>query len=130
MGNMRFAAIPHYNSFSANDRARIIETVNENLANPVYGVHDGQPTADRIFLLSVEEVFQYFWADDDVFFGGVRERIKAVTIDGKPSRWWLRSGGSSSIYIATIHPNGDLDLSGLSPNNDETGVRPALWLNL
>lgn len=49
-----------YDSFNEADRARIIETVNENNDNPWYSTNGGNPTNDRIFLLSIEEVIKYF----------------------------------------------------------------------
>ena len=49
-----------YQSFSETDRTRIVEVVNENNDNPWYGTNGGNPTTDKVFLLSIDEVLKYF----------------------------------------------------------------------
>ncbi|MDR0220653.1 MAG: FecR family protein [Lachnospiraceae bacterium] len=69
-----------YNSFSESERARIVETHNENKNNPYpgrwYGRFDGTDlpvggpdTDDYIFLLSLEEVVDYFGNSGDLASG-------------------------------------------------------------
>ena len=48
------------NTFSAADRARILEVTLTNNDNPWFGTDGGNDTTDYIFLLSVEEVVRYF----------------------------------------------------------------------
>ena len=54
-----------YNSFSSEDRNRIIETVNSNSNNLWYGTPGGNDTRDKIFLLSLEEADKYFGNSGD-----------------------------------------------------------------
>ena len=128
-----------FNEFSSHDKARIAETRITTNNNPWYGRKGGNATNDRIFLLSLEEVAQYF---------GDSEQLKnrpgrAYSIDdqynsarvatdeaGMAWYWWLRSPGNLSCYTAMVHPHGDVFLSGMYVLVDDFGVRPALWLNL
>ncbi|MCL2487593.1 MAG: helix-turn-helix domain-containing protein [Oscillospiraceae bacterium] len=55
-----------YDTFDPSDRARILETRVTDCDNPWYGTKWGNPTADRIFLLSTAEVLQYFGDSGDL----------------------------------------------------------------
>ena len=50
----------YYNSFAPEDRERIAETLVTNADNPWFGTPGGNDTTDRIFLLSLDELVQYF----------------------------------------------------------------------
>lgn len=110
-----------YNSFSASDRARIIEVVNENHDNPWYGTSGGNPTTDRIFLLGIEEVVKYFgdsgqlitryvypgcdWCKDK-FLPWIDDQYniarRAVDDNGIVCHWRLRSPGSNGRSVASV----------------------------
>jgi hypothetical protein len=121
-----------YNSFSAKDRKQIIEVTHENNDNPWYGTSGGNPTTDRIFLLSVEEVVQYFgdsgqlktknknsgcdWCKDEFFFflsDQYNIARRAVDDSGVVYSWRLRSPGANGGYVAIIlgdtRPEDDFD---------------------
>jgi len=55
-----------YDTFDPTDRARIMETRISDCDNPWYGTKWGNPTVDRIFLLSTTEVVQYFGDSGDL----------------------------------------------------------------
>ena len=110
-----------YHSFDKTDRKRIIEVINENPDNPWYGTRGGNPTNDRIFLLSIDEVIKYFgdsgqlktrymypncewckdeflpWLDDEY---NINRR--AVDDEGIVCFWRLRSPGSNQCSVATV----------------------------
>lgn len=110
-----------YHSFDKTDRKRIIEVINENPDNPWYGTRGGNPTNDRIFLLSIDEVIKYFgdsgqlktrymypncewckdeflpWLDDEY---NINRR--AVDDEGIVYFWRLRSPGSNQCSVATV----------------------------
>ena len=110
-----------YNSFSASDRARILEVVNENKDNPWYGTSGGNPTADRIFLLSIEEVVNYFgdsgqlknrymypncdWCKDE-FLPWIDDPYslnrRAVDEAGIVRFWRLRSPAGNQCSVAVV----------------------------
>jgi len=55
-----------YDTFDPADRARILETRVTDCDNPWYGTKWGNPTTDKIFLLSTHEVVQYFGDSGDL----------------------------------------------------------------
>ena len=104
----RFLNGEFYNSFSATDRARIIET-------PIATAN--ATTLDRIFLLSLDEVTQYFNRSAD----------RVATWNGVHSLWWLRSPCDNCNYVYAVPACEGFSGSGV---NRIYGVRPALWLRL
>ena len=44
--------------------------------------------------------------------------------------WWTRTPGSGEGYVVAYESGGKLNLSGLSADSDEVGIRPALWLDM
>ncbi|MCL2446324.1 MAG: helix-turn-helix domain-containing protein [Oscillospiraceae bacterium] len=55
-----------YDTFDPADRTRIMETRLTDCDNPWYGTAWGNPTVDKIFLLSTAEVLQYFGDSGDL----------------------------------------------------------------
>ena len=128
-----------FNSFGQ-DKARIAETRITTNNNPWFGTQGGNAANNRIFLLTLEEVAQYFGDSEQLLKNQPKDayvindqhnaaRIAAYE-SGKASWWWLRSPGYSSAYAASVHRNGGVVVSGNSVSNYSGGVRPALWLKL
>ena len=131
------------NSFSETDRARILETTLINNNNQWSGINGGNDTTDRIFLLCIEEVVQYFgnsgqlqnrpsqrlfWISD--YYNNVRIARDAA---GSATWWWLRSPGDLPYSAAGVTFDGSLSMYGnivFWSGGVGGGVRPALWLNL
>lgn len=110
-----------YNSFNEADRERIIEVTNENADNPWYGTGGGNPTKDKICLLSIDEVLRYFgdsgqiktrymypnceWCKDE-FLPWIDDEYnlnrRAVDDTGVVRHCWLRSPGANPYCVATI----------------------------
>jgi hypothetical protein len=130
-----------YETFTAEEQSRILETQVSDRDNLWTGTSCGNPTADKIFLLSYDEVVKYFgdigdlqnrqgwhWVDVDVpgFSGGVPEKgghdfvndqfnnaRRAYKTDGTPAWWWLRSpGGQGRHTTGSIGFIGELFLCG------------------
>ena len=131
-----------FNTFSTADRTRIRETTVINNWNPWFYIYGGNDTTDRIFLLSIEEVVQYFgdsgqlanrpkgalWITDEY-----SEARIARDAAGSASWWWLRSPGNHRSTAARVSNRGYLFMIGYSVYSSwgiGNGVRPALWLNL
>ena len=119
------------------DKAHIAETKAITGNNPWFGTNGGVKTDDKIFLLSIEEVVEYFGDSgqlenrpDSVW--GMDDRYSAARIasneNGDASWWWLRSPGLDSGSAATVSIVGSVGISGIKADYD-CGVRPALWLN-
>jgi hypothetical protein len=129
-----------YDSFSEADRAQIVEVTNENPDNPWDGTEGGNTTTDKVFLLSIDEIVEYFgdsgqlkakptgpkgesWWFDDQY--NVDRSAKSGS---KNAWWWLRSPGYVSTRAAYIPINGNVHLHGEPVKSRNGGVRPALWL--
>ncbi|MCL2771935.1 MAG: DUF6273 domain-containing protein [Oscillospiraceae bacterium] len=115
-----------YNSFSAVNRERIIEVVNENNENPWFGTSGGNPTKDKIFLLSIDEVMKYFgdsgqcenrpksddysWCNDE-YWPWLNDQYdinrRAVDDTGMVVAWRLRSPGATGRLAAIVMGNCD-----------------------
>lgn len=82
-----------YDTFDPADRARILETRISDCDNPWYGTKWGNPTVDRIFLLSTSEVVQYFGDSGDL----------------KNNKRWHFKDAKSDRYYEGAHPEGHSD---------------------
>ncbi len=101
-----------YNSFSADDKAKIVKTSITNPNNPDYSTNGGNNTEDYIYLLSIDEA------------NALSDTIRA---NSSGSWWWLRSPGYYSDCAAFVYEGGFVIT--LGNNVDiEYGVRPALNL--
>jgi len=131
------------------DSSRIVPQTIQNPNNPWCGTRGGNPTDDKIFLLSLDEIVKYFGDS-----GQLQNRPKndgryswhteeyAFEIDDKYNIervskyknttcwWWLRSPGKDSNYAAMVYAFGDTGAEGMRVNINVGGVRPALWLKL
>jgi len=122
------------------DRLRIADTWVITNNNPWCGTDGGDPVTDKIFLLSIEEVVQYFGDSGQLkninpkseYY--IYDKFNVVRIaygeKDKASWWWLRSPGGASIFAAFVDDDGEVSLSGYFVDCDTVGVRPAMWLNL
>ena len=108
-----------YNSFSAADRARIIETAVINSNNAQTGAKAGNDTRDYIFLLSLAEAKLYFTTDS---------ARAARDSRGTAAWWWLRSPGLEPMLAATVGSDGAPGYAGSGVNYTTRGVRPAMWV--
>lgn len=143
-----------YDSFSRADSARIAETSLVNNDNKWFGAPGGVNTRDKIFLLSIEEVVEYF-GDSGMLERGIdpAERVQGFMFDpdilgiygwgihdmysnariatneaGEVLWWWLRSPGMSNHNVAGVFYEGYLLLNNILATSSTGGVRPALWL--
>ena len=100
--------------------------------NPEYKTHGGNPTQDRVFLLSIAEAETLF-RDDASRVGKNTAYAKAQGAYNYPGagRWWLRSPGDNSHYAACVNADGSVDRIGDNVHGrPDHAVRPAFWLNL
>ena len=139
-------------TFNAREKEMIVETLIKTESHPWFGASGGNDTHDKLFLLSYEEVVQYF--GDSGQFGGEplaldadrwADRFQAVYVDDEynaariaqdietdePFLWWLRSPGYS-LEAAHITDDGKIYM-GLHYNEHlymiAGGIRPAMWLS-
>lgn len=112
-----------YLFFSAAERECMIEVTNDTPDNPWYGTRGGNPTRDKIFILSIHEILLYFgdsgqittrymypspygdWCRDE-FLPWIDDRYninrRAVDDEGVCTDYWLRSPGSNERVTTNI----------------------------
>ncbi len=114
-----------YNKFfSAEEKAKIIETKISNPSNSQYGIVGGNDTTDKVFLLSLNEAEKYM--------GSGVELLRGIDINTKEVTWWhLRSPGEATNVAASVNAIGLIDYHGVYDGvQDPTGgIRPAMWIN-
>ena len=133
-------------TFSEEEKKLIAETTLHTNNNPWSDTTGGNDTKDKVFLLSLDEVLQYYgdsevvqdWHGYETFVNDqFNEKRIALTLDNQSSWWWLRSPGAywyqcdtNHIVASSIMMNGGLGIQGEYVSNQYGGVRPAMWLNL
>ena len=130
-------------AFSAAEQAKIKTTNIVNESNPKYDTWGGKDTQDKVWLLSINEVTDYYAADKVYgYFDGNTSRMCAPTeyaaAQGvtQSSRylaegagacvWWLRSPGRSGLYYAIVNDDGGVPSTGFSINYGNAAVRPVI----
>jgi hypothetical protein len=128
-----------YESFTPEEQSRILETQINDRNNPWHGTKCGNPTVDKAFLLSYDEVIKYFgdsgdlhnrvgwdWTDVEGLDGGVAVKggdmfvndqynnvRRVFKTDGSMAWWWLRSpGGQGQHTTGSIGFIGEIFLCG------------------
>jgi len=144
------------NTFTKSEKSRIIETEIQNKNNQWFGNDGGNDTLDKVFLLSLEEIVQYFgdsgqlssrlsdvtWHIDDEYndariaqhVGGRyaqrdREDVYTIIDADAPWKWWLRSPGNYPNGAVWVTDTGTVLVSGETHHNYSSGVRPAMWIS-
>jgi hypothetical protein len=120
-----------YDSFSADERERIVQTSVSNPDNEWHGTAGGEDTEDYIFLLSLAEVVEYF-GDSGQFAAKPDVDDPFMTIYdeyGEAWPWWLRSPGAIGWRGAYVHNYGQIVGDGQNVG-DYLGIRPAMWVSV
>ena len=120
-------------AFNSGEQGKIETTHIINDDNPSYGTNGGNDTYDKVFLLSIEEVNNYFSSDDErkaVVTKFAEANGAYVDMDCGGTGWWcLRSPGNFTDYAANVLPDGSVDNYGNYVYITVGVVRPALWIN-
>lgn len=104
--------------------------------NPDFTTNPGNPTKDYVFILSLPEAEKYIFGTKDCECIPTKHTIKqGVRIgewgDGKITcYWWLRSPGMSENFASRFDDIACVDSCNSRVNLKETGVRPAIWVNI
>ena len=125
-------------AFLKDEQEKIVTTGLTNAENPAYKTTGGNNTSDKLFLLSIPEVKQYFREGPQLECKPT-DYTKARGIENDPSVkendsavwwWWLRTPGSQMDYGAAVNINGAIVNIGFHVDDSYVGVRPAFWMNL
>ena len=130
-------------AFEKKEQGAILQTTLKNADNSDYGTTGGNPTDDKVFLLSLEDVCndRYGYCGRDSFrwvkstdYG---RAVGASTYTGEDNAeykgntyWWLRTAGSTSSGAAFVDYYGLVSSVGNGVHDSTFAVVPALYLNL
>ena len=130
-------------AFTDEERTRIAWVCNQNPDNNCFKevIKGGNPTWDRVFALSIDEVRRYFKNDSDRMAAptpyveeNYRDKVyisEYYKVKGRGTGWWwLRSPGINSSNAARVSLDGVVNEGGGIVDHSTGSVRPALWLNL
>lgn len=102
--------------------------------NPIYNTNQGKDTKDKLFLLSIKEVEQYFVSNEERWCVPTKYADGRGFCEDDPDFeygwWWLRSAGFDSVDAARVKYDGSIDCFGTYVGSLSGLVRPAFWLNL
>ena len=120
--------------FSAEEmKAVMLSDVSADENPRYYTTNQGNDTKDKLFLLSIEEVEQYFDSDKKRQCKPTEYAVNHGAVTGIFSGnvfWWLRSAGFDSKHVSSVGRDGSVGNYGGVLGHDGTCVRPAFWLNL
>ena len=125
-------------AFSIEEKRAIVETAVVNDDNPDYGTDGGNNTTDRIFLLSISDVYNrnYFpsytnFSTNTAYVAAGGKLGSGMYGAGEADWWWLRSPGYYNWQAAFMEwEDGSPVTDGNLVNNKASAVRPAFNLNL
>lgn len=132
-------------AFCDAEKRQILSETLVNADNPEYGTKGGPDTADRVFILSLEDAVNagYGFASDPAENDTTRQckptayalAKKCLTGDDYISgfddncRWWLRTPGFDSDVALVVSVAGTVKISGgFSVSGSVIAVRPAIWV--
>ena len=110
-------------AFTKGEQLVIDKTQVINADNAARRTPGGNPTVDKVFLLSIDEAEEYFASDS------ARACSTTSYARGRGS-WWLRSPGDYTNRAALVDSDGSISVYGLDVDWDGVAVRPAMWINL
>jgi hypothetical protein len=124
------------NVFNTEEQKRIIESTIKTKNNPEYGTDGGNDTKDKIFLLSIDEVEEYFTEDFDRTVRATKYAVEKGAYREEEYKnygncgWMLRSPGMLDDWVSVVHAGGGVNNSGVKVNTVYCAVRPAMWVEL
>ena len=128
-------------AFTDSEKGSIAVSHIETPVNPIKGTTGGNPTDDKVFLLSIQEArntsFGFNWDGDTNDEGRRSENTDYTNINGKyfddepDNRWFLRSMGQDRLYLSYVRSAGDISYSGLGISSTRAWpFRPACRVDL
>ena len=124
------------NAFTINEQNKVYQANLYNNDNNRFKTIGGNDTSDRVFCLSIDEADKY---SDKLCLGigackatNFAKHVSNLWTGASfnKSLFWLRSPGILQNYASYIGGTNDDDIhpGGANVNNNEIGVRPAIWV--
>ena len=119
-------------AFTEEERAKLAVVSVPAGNNPDYSTYAGKDTQDRVYLLSIDEVEQYFASDEDrICAPTVYATVHGAKMNSAGACWWwLRSPGDETHDAADVNYDGSIYFGGFGVNFSFTAVRPVIVLRL
>ena len=118
-------------AFSTEEKECIILSEIKNYGNYHYNGANATETADRLFLLSIDEVENLLPSDKE------REciptqfcRARGAAVISGNCEWWLRTKGGFSGGVAYVKNTGTIEYEGNYATHTDNAIRPAMWVEL
>lgn len=144
-----------YDTFSIDEKRKIIPTLNNNNGNRWYFLKEENKTLDNVFILSLEEMVGPYFNDSRHLLDNkgknqrywferkdINNELRKSTYLGHNRWYWVRTNGRLNISAVYIHRDGNIGIQGNKASkksyntihpitkSNEGGVRPALWLRI
>ena len=94
--------------------------LNGEFYNTAFSGDEKNRIIGELHLLSADEAESFFDSDD--------ERKAMLFGTDKNCYWWLSTPGAEKDLVASVNCDGVISLHGSSIDNDNRGVRPAVWV--
>ncbi|MGN0970450.1 MAG: DUF6273 domain-containing protein, partial [Aristaeellaceae bacterium] len=123
-------------AFTPEEQACMLVTRLETPDNTSYHTSGGNPTEDRLFLLSVEEAREYLpsaKARKAVGTAAAEAQQLYVMREGANAGccwWWLRTMGQTGDTAVFVKEDGTILFKGYDVDFFSGGVRPAVWVDM
>lgn len=120
-------------AFSSEEQNRIIYSVVTVDNDPESNIPSGNTTMDKVFLLNIEEVKEYFNKVDNRKCQGTAYcyALGAYKASNGNCCWWLRSPSIGARTAVRVTDNGSIDKGKRIYKYVENGaVRPAIWIDI
>ena len=122
-------------AFSEEEAAHIITTDLPTDRNPDYETAYGNATQDKVFLLSITQVKQYFPTEKERLAAPTELAVEQGVYNSKKTYsgihtccWLLRTPGSDNKEVAYVYYDGTIRYTGASVNTRGATFRPAMWV--
>lgn len=112
--------------FDENEKKCLVSSDNVNGPNPEYHTGSGKRTKDKVFLLSIAEVYKYFKTNNSRKVMASPYAAKRGAFAAGYASWWLRTAGLDNMDMAFVRNDGHVNYDGEVVYDVYGGIRPAI----
>ena len=96
--------------------------------NPGESTSPGNPTNDRVYLLSIEEALRYFRSESELACVSTAYTMSKGA--GYLANYWLRTPGTNLQHASAIETGGWVSYGGQYVEWGRYCVRPVMWIDI